>query len=212
MFSSPSAHDLLRISVSSDLICSEPCPAWVAVSLERTPMVVVRRAETRGDLIPVGVRGHLRSQRFAALLGPESIRARITPEQLTGGQGYRAKEIPAFETLAIISLDLCRYPLVWGPTGSAGFELATGVAATTIESDLDLLIRTPERLPLELAEVLIEGFTGLPCRVDAQLETPCGAVSLSEYVRAEGPLVLRTNHGPRLVSDPWNAQPTFDRF
>jgi phosphoribosyl-dephospho-CoA transferase len=39
---------------------------------------------------------------------------------------------------------------VWGVSGSAGFELASGFAALHEGSDLDLILRTPQ--PLSRAE------------------------------------------------------------
>jgi phosphoribosyl-dephospho-CoA transferase len=169
-------------------------------------MVVVRRAVPCGNLIPVGVRGSSRSQRFAAFIEPESILVRSTPEDLADHPEYRTKEIPAFAALVIIHPLLSASSLTWGPTGSAGFELASGVSTTTADSDLDLLIRVPERLPLEAAQALMNGLAGLPCRVEAQLETPHGAVSLSEYVDGDRPLLLRTNWGPRMTTNPWEPR------
>ena len=43
---------------------------------------------------------------------------------------------------------------------------------------------------MQLAQELITIFSGSPCRVDAQLETPRGAISLAEYGRGETPLLL----------------------
>jgi phosphoribosyl-dephospho-CoA transferase len=54
-----------------------------------------------------------------------------------------------------------------------------------------------------VAQELITIFSGSPCRVDAQLETPRGALSLAEYGRGETPLLLRQAGGPVLVDDPW---------
>ena len=59
-------HELLRVRDARDLVKGEALPAWVEESLGRVPWVVVRRALCRGGLIPVGVRGGLREQRFAA--------------------------------------------------------------------------------------------------------------------------------------------------
>src|SRR3984893_8857257 len=76
-------------------------------------------------------------------------------------------------------------------------------AVATATSDLDLLIRAPERLPMQVAQKLVTIFSGSPCRVDAQLETPRGAVSLTEYASGQTPLLLRHAGGPVLISDPW---------
>jgi phosphoribosyl-dephospho-CoA transferase len=203
------AHDLLQISWLSDLVyigSEQRCPLWVERSLQEAPLVVVRRAQSFDEMIPVGVRGSLRNQRFAAYLAPESIRRRITPEQLSATRGWlsniRSEEIPGLKVLAGIEEKLAAFPLAYGPTGSIGFELASGLPTATSASDLDLLIRVPERLPIPLAQELIAIFSG-SCRVDAQLETPRGAVALTEYASGQRPLLLRQNDGPVLVDDPW---------
>jgi phosphoribosyl-dephospho-CoA transferase len=131
------------------------CPAWVERSLQEAPFVVVRRANLFDGMIPVGVRGSSRQQRSAAYLAPKSIRNRITPEQLAANQGWltnaRTEEIPGFKVLAGIEEKLANLPLAYGPTGSIGFELASGLPTATSTSDFDLLIRAPERLPMQLA-------------------------------------------------------------
>jgi phosphoribosyl-dephospho-CoA transferase len=207
------AHDLLQISGVVDLVYvgsqlpEKRCPLWVERSLQEAPFVVVRRAKLFDGMIPVGVRGSLRQQRSAAYLAPESIRNQITPEQLAANRGWlanaRTEEIPAFKVLAGIEEKMANSPLAYGPTGSIGFELASGLPTATSTSDLDLLIRAPECLPMPVAQELITIFSGSPCRVDAQLETPRGAMSLAEYARGQTPLLLRQNGGPVLISDPW---------
>jgi phosphoribosyl-dephospho-CoA transferase len=207
------AHDLLQISGVVDLVyvgaelSEKRCPLWVERSLQEAPFVVIRRANLLDGMIPVGVRGSFRQQRSAAYLAPESIRNQITPEQLVANRGWlanaRTEEIPGLKVLAGIDEKLANLPLAYGPTGSIGFELASNLPTATSTSDLDLLIRAPERLPMQVAQELITIFSGSPCRVDAQLETPRGAISLAEYARGETPLLLRQNGGPVLVDDPW---------
>jgi len=92
--------------------------------------------------------------------------------------------------------------LAWGPTGSVGFELATGVAAADTTSDLDVVVRAPEPWPLENVREIADYLNQLPARVDAQLDAPAGAVTLDEYARG-GRVLLRTPDGPRLTHDPW---------
>jgi phosphoribosyl-dephospho-CoA transferase len=183
------------------------CPLWVEHSLQEAPFVVVRRAKSFAEIIPVGVRGSLRNQRFAAFLAPVSIRRRITPEQLSATRGRlskaRTEEIPGLQVLAVIEEQLASFSLAYGPTGSIGFELASGLPTATSASDLDLLIRAPERLPIQLAQELVSIFSGRTCRVDAQLETPRGAVSLTEYASGQRPLLLKQDAGPILVDDAW---------
>jgi phosphoribosyl-dephospho-CoA transferase len=207
------AHDLLQISGVADLVLvgldlpEKRFPLWVERSLQETPFVVVRRANLFDGMIPVGVRGSTRQQRSAAYLAPESIRNRITPEHLAANRGWlanaRTEEIPGLRALAGIEEKLGNLRLAYGPTGSIGFELASGRPTATSTSDLDLLIRAPERLPMRLAQELITIFSGSPCRVDAQLETHWGAVSLAEYASGQMPVLLRQAGGPVLISDPW---------
>jgi phosphoribosyl-dephospho-CoA transferase len=206
-------HDLLQISELSDLIyvgwelLPHSTRLWVERSLQEAPFVVVRRANLFDGRIPVGVRGSLRKQRFAAYLAPESIRNRITPEQLTPARGWlanaRAEEIPALKVLARLKEELPDFLLTYGPIGSIGFELASGLPIATSTSDLDLLIRATERMSMQLAQELVTIFSGSPCRVDAQLETPRGGVALTEYASGQRPLLLRQDDGPGLVDDPW---------
>jgi phosphoribosyl-dephospho-CoA transferase len=92
--------------------------------------------------------------------------------------------------------------LAWGPTGSIGFELATGVAVAGPASDLDVVVRAPEPWFLAQARELVADLARLPVRVDTQLDTPTGAVVLGEYARG-GRVLLRTPDGPKLVNDPW---------
>jgi phosphoribosyl-dephospho-CoA transferase len=207
------AHDLLQISGVVDLVyvgaelSEKRSPLWVERSLQEAPFVVIRRANLLDGMIPVGVRGSFRQQRSAAYLAPESIRNQITPEQLAANRGWlanaRTEEIPGLKVLAGIDEKLANLPLAYGPTGSIGFELASNLPTATSTSDLDLLIRAPRRLPMQVAQELMTIFSGSPCRVDAQLETPRGAISLAEYARGETLLLLRENGGPVLVDDPW---------
>jgi phosphoribosyl-dephospho-CoA transferase len=96
---------------------------------------------------------------------------------------------------------------VWGPTGSTGFELATQVPTVTVLSDLDLLIRTPERLPYDAARQMLSHLHALAqragIRVDAQLETPAGGIALAEWAAGKTRVMARHAKGPQLVANPW---------
>jgi phosphoribosyl-dephospho-CoA transferase len=183
-----------------------PAPAWVSASLARAPWVVVRRARAPAGLIPVGARGRTRGERFAALLAPGAVAARVTPEDLAAARGWRhttrALSVPSLRVLDAVDELFSSLGLAWGPTGSAGFELATGIAAAGAASDLDVVVRAPEPWPLERAWEIAEHLQRLPARVDAQLDTPAGVVALAEYARG-GRVLLRTPDGPRLSRDPW---------
>ncbi len=199
-------HDLLRLADGAGISHEGPVPAWVPASLARAPWVVVRRAPTTVGLVPVGVRGRTRPERLATFLAPTAIASRVSPEGLAGARGWRH----AFRTRwpgAVRALDAVDelftfLGLAWGPTGSVGFELATGAAVAGPASDLDVVIRAPEPWSFARAQEFADDLTRLPVRVDTQLDTPSGAVALAEYARG-GRVLLRTLDGPKLVNDPW---------
>jgi phosphoribosyl-dephospho-CoA transferase len=199
-------HDLLRLASGAGLRHEGSVPAWMRVSLARAPWVVVRRARTPAGFIPVGVRGRARGERFAALLAPDAVAARVTPEDLAAARGWRhmprTRWAGSLRVLDAVDELFVSLGLAWGPTGSVGFELATGVAAAGAASDLDVVVRAPEPWSLERAREIAGDLALLPTRVDAQLDTPAGAVALDEYARG-GRVLLRTPDGPRLIHYPW---------
>ncbi|MBM7585382.1 phosphoribosyl-dephospho-CoA transferase [Bacillus pakistanensis] len=201
-------HDLLEISDSSDLVIHSPMPDWVKTSLDRAPFVVVRRARAPKNQIAVGIRGKQRNQRFAAFLPKSQFIRKITPEQLTENQRWkqhhRYKKVQAFICLNSIDRLLQHYQFLWGPTGSVGFELASGKETVTPESDIDLIIRTPHRLEKNLAQSILLEFQKSEVRIDVQMETPVGAVNLFEYGKAiREPVLVKTQNGPLLIENPW---------
>jgi phosphoribosyl-dephospho-CoA transferase len=204
-------HDMLRLTSGAGLRHEESAPAWVPTSLARAPWVVVRRARGPAGLIPVGVRGSTRAERFAALLAPDAVAVRVTPEDLVAERVWhhmpRARRMGASRVLDTLDELFSSLGLVWGPTGSVGFELATGVAAVGTASDLDVVVRAPEPWPSESTREIADHLSRLPTRVDAQLDTPVGAVMLAEYARG-GRVLLRTPDGPRLTWDPWREATT----
>jgi phosphoribosyl-dephospho-CoA transferase len=100
----------------------------------------------------------------------------------------------------------------WGPGGSVGFELATGVPTATWSSDLDLVLRRDCRLDANEAAPLLEllAEAAAPARVDVIVETPAGGVLLVDLARAPTQVLARTPDGPRLSPDPW--APTADQL
>jgi phosphoribosyl-dephospho-CoA transferase len=204
-------HDLLRLTSGAGLRHEESVPDWVPTSLARAPWVVVRRARPPAGLIPVGVRGSARAQRFAALLAPDAVAACVTPEDLVAERVWhhipRARRVGYLLVLDAVDELFSSLGLIWGPTGSVGFELATGVAAAGTASDLDVVVRAPEPWPLEGAREIADHLNRLPARVDAQLDVPVGAMSLAEYARG-GRVLLRTPDGPTLTRDPWREATT----
>lgn len=205
-------HTLLRFADPGVLIWEDRCPDWAMSALQLAPWVVVRRAAPRPGLWPVGVRGGQRLERCGAWLPHEAVRDSATPQQLVAARAWRLR--PGIgATPAIAALDAAEAILHargfehrWGPGGSAGYELASGLPCTTPHSDLDLVLYAPQALAREQAADLQRALSQLPVRIDALLETPNGAVALAEYARAGDRLLLRGATGPRLVCDPWRDE------
>jgi len=226
-----SAHDLLR--VAPDLSLSPTAPSWVRNAIARAPWLVVRRAPISDRKVPVGVRGSTRSERHGDHIDKTSVLERVKPEDLvTLGYGVFALAeppltlpadavdgaVPGPAPFTTAALRLARalapifhqYGLTWGPTGSVGFECASGIPTATAASDLDLIIRCEHALPVSEASSLLDDIERVSisfnaCRVDANIETPYGAISLSEYARTSGAILMRTSTQPRLTQNPWSA-------
>ena len=205
----PAAHTLLRIAAPEVLQCDADLPQWVVQELRRAPWVVVRRASARDGLIPVGVRGAARGMRFAAWLAPGEVRQAVHPLELAARRAWRAHpraaRVPALAALGKVEQCLRRmgFGSSWGPTGSVGFELASGCATATPHSDLDLMVQADAPPAGAAAAAALTELVSLPVTVDVLLETPYGAVALAEYVSAPRPILLRTTTGGRLATDPW---------
>jgi phosphoribosyl-dephospho-CoA transferase len=214
MLASPApTHDLIRLREPIALMAGGPAPSWVEPVLRRLPWVVVRRGHVRDGMIPIGVRGLTRLQRFAALVAVAEIAERLSPEDLTVA-GYvpaqkRKDAAPALAALDRVVGLLMRRGYHWGPGGSVGFEIATGVATATAASDLDLILRQERRLePNQATDLLAALFkAAAPARIDVMLETPCGGVALADLAARPARLLVRTPDGPRLSVDPWMADP-----
>ena len=204
-------HDLIRLREPIALTVDAPVPAWVEPALRRAPWAVVRRGHVRDGMIPVGVRGMARQQRFAAALAVGEIVDRVSPEELAESRYIIARrrkdEAPALAALARVAPILASRGHRWGPGGSVGFEIATGVATATSSSDLDLILRQNHRLgpdeAIDLQAVLAEAAA--PARIDVLLETPRGGVSLADLAATPARLLVRTPDGPHLSADPWTA-------
>jgi phosphoribosyl-dephospho-CoA transferase len=196
-------HDVLKIEGSQDLISFTPEPEWVKHSLIRAPFVVVRRVSEMNGLVPVGVRGEERNQRFGTFLPYDKIRKQITPEQLVMEKAWqhneRTQHIDALSLLPNIDYIFSKYKLLWGPIGSVGFELASGVPTAKPTSDLDVVIRARKMLSIKTAQQITKELSAISVRVDVQIETPKGAIALVEYAHGKHSILLRTEIGPFLI-------------
>lgn len=199
------AHDLLRLRA---LPSTEAGPAWLAGAFAKAPFAVVRRAEAPPGFVAVGFRGPARSDRYGTFVATGAVLSAWAPEDLLRARISSEREtLSAFAALRGVIEEGGFDSLAWGPTGSVGFELATGQPTVTNASDLDLLVRTPSLLAHAHARSLrarlakIERDIGL--RIDVQLETPAGGVALGEWAQDKPRVLARSARGPSLVDDPW---------
>lgn len=200
----PRPHDLIWPADAQAL--QGDLPDWVAQQWRPSLPLVVRRDRHPAGLIAVGIRGMGRERRAAAWLPAAAIVRCVTPESLVDlPQLLRSVFVSQPPVQAAILLAQQKWPWRWGITGSCGYALATEVPVLHSSSDLDLLIRAPQALPPAAFQAWQQQLARLPCRADTQVETPYGAFALSEWLR-DGRALLKTNSGPRLVSDPWRAE------
>src|ERR1700722_11149226 len=210
----PAVHALLRVANLDALAWEAHRPHWASAALQLAPWAVVRRAAPRLGLWPVGVRGSQRHQRSAAWLPHGAMQECITPQMLVAQPAWRerlsAAATPAVAVLGEVPRTISAHVFAgrWGPSGSVGFELASGVPSTTSGSDLDLVLSADEPMARSAATRLHADLAKFPVRIDVLLETPHGAAALAEDAHGEGATLLRCAHGPRLVQDPWSADGT----
>jgi len=197
-------HDLLWISKETELRSLHQ-PEWVGDALGQSPVVVVRRAEAPTGFVAVGIRGTSREQRYATFLRQDDVLACRTPESLAAEQAWHessaALPLSLLNALRVVSEFSKRRHLDWGPIGSVGYQLATGIPAASIASDLDLIIRCDELLSHTCLQALHAIQAG-PVRLDVILEGPRGAVALEEYLHSPQALI-KTIMGPRIAVFTW---------
>jgi phosphoribosyl-dephospho-CoA transferase len=206
-------HDLLEVDPERFLAAArfrqDPPPEWVDECLHATPFVHVRRTLEIDLMIPVGVRGVSRAQRWASFCHRHLVRSITSPQNLRAIQlpTSRTIAIPALHSLPVLETLWAGLDLLWGPAGSIGFELLTRRPVATAESDLDILIYAEQRISKQHATHLCNLVTLLPCQVDIRVETGECGFSLREYSSlSTNKLLLRTPWGEALGEDPWNVK------
>lgn len=194
-------HDLLW-GLSARALPAD-APQWATEALSFGQPVVVRRALVAPGFVAVGVRGRLRQQRYGALMSCADIQRRVRPEELTDVACESFDDWPALKALSQIRPVMDDSGLVWGVSGSAGFELASGCAALHAGSDLDLILRAPVLFSRIRAAHLVAQLEHAVCRIDVQLQTPIGGVALREWAGSAHQVLVKTDSDARLVGDPW---------
>src|ERR1700683_3937431 len=203
----PQVHDLLRIPPDFVTACPVAQPSWVRASLIACPWVVRRRTQAPVGQLAVGIRGFTRSERWGGFWAKGLISKIVRPAELLvlARSSTHIQRPPAFGALQQVIESWRDFTLLWGPTGSVGFELATGRPVTTETSDLDIAIWAPQRIVVAQARFLWDRVTGLQTKVDVRVETSECGFSLEEYVRtSSGRVLLHYPHGLRFGDDPWN--------
>jgi phosphoribosyl-dephospho-CoA transferase len=195
--SSQRPHDLLRIASAAQL-CREG-PAWLRPALRQAPWVVVRRDRCAPGYVPVGVRGRSRAQRHATVIEAGTVSEVLSPPDLVDRVDRLLPDLPLTDALRQAAALLAPTGLRWGPGGSVGFTLATGVSAVTASSDLDLVLTVDDVPTLTMLVDLREAFRELPARVDCQLDLPIGGVALDELLDTADRVLVRTADGPSLM-------------
>jgi phosphoribosyl-dephospho-CoA transferase len=142
----PRVHDLLVLKPGSSAEVEAANPEWVRAALIQSRFVVARREAAPPGMIAVGVRGPSRDQRWAGFVTNQEVHQVIGPGVLGSQNANIARRsLPAIEALRYAEERLRPLTLEWGPVGSVGYELATGLSVAKLESDLDLVIYAPTR-------------------------------------------------------------------
>jgi phosphoribosyl-dephospho-CoA transferase len=199
-------HDLIFLRSETAVTSTEGGAACPYLHPNQRPWVVVRRGRISDGLIPVGVRGAQRHERCAGFTSVTEVMETRRPDQLRvllAEDSRRA--LQAFQTLSYLESHLVGLDMSWGPGGSVGYELASGIPAVRADSDLDLIFFAPRKLEVTEAQDLWRLLSSAPGKLDALVETPCCGFSLEEFVTtSHRKILLRTSDGRILGSNPWN--------
>lgn len=201
------AHDLLSASRMPRTLDGAPPPDWALAACRHAAPMVVRRAPHGDDgAIPAGLRGRMRYERLAVLVASDAITRVTTPEMLAAQAGALPHDAPfaALRTLRALAPELDALGWAWGPTGGAGFMLASGLPVLRGDSDLDLVVRMARAPSATQRERLARLLDETECRVDLQIDTGRGGFALRDWLASPRRTLLKTDLGPRLVEDPWS--------
>jgi phosphoribosyl-dephospho-CoA transferase len=207
-FRSIRPHYLLKIDTAA-ISCGDSSfdvsvPASVRRELEETNCVVVRRGLITESWVPIGIRGHERSQRWAAWYPRYAIQEIVKPMDLLPKVSTMSDQLPVRRALRALMKAWRWLTYPWGPAGSLGFEVATGKQTTTMASDLDVVIYADNPLSRRDAQRLLASADDHEVRLDIRIETPTCGFSLTEYATSPTKtILLRTVAGPVPGTDPW---------
>ncbi|HWL11502.1 MAG TPA: malonate decarboxylase holo-ACP synthase [Ureibacillus sp.] len=191
-------HDLVQFETIADLENSLNVPDWVKHAPASQNFGVVRRMPITNKIIPIGLRGDTRDKRHGAFIDESKIVQIITPQSLVN-RIEQFKDQIYYPALKDIKDEFEKHNLTWGPTGSVGFEIATGIPVTSPTSDIDICVYVDE-IDTEQLRVIGHFLESRNRRIDVQVEVPAiGAFVLNDYLKsAETGFIVRTKFGPHL--------------
>lgn len=193
-------HDIVEFESIESLEKTIRFPEWIKSVPASQNFGVVRRMPIMNHIVPIGLRGETREQRFGTFIHASKILQVITPESLVDCID-EFKERIYFSAFKRIKEEFAKLQLRWGPTGSVGFELATSITVTTSSSDIDICIYL-EQIDKELLTEVNTFLETLDKRIDVQVEiSSIGAFLLKDFLMHENiGFLLRTPFGPQLCT------------
>lgn len=206
-------HDIIKIDHISNAKFDVSLPDWAQKSLETSPYGVIRRGKFKKiqgcHYVPIGIRGQSRDERWGCFMLMENCLAIISPEQIIAQKMHLKSSVRWNLMLEGINEAFKQWDdkMVWGPTGSVGFELVTNQKVTNLKSDLDLIIKPKQPIDQEEARQMIDLLKARSNTektvIDANLKTDKGWVALTEYAAGAGTYLLKTENGEALVKNIW---------
>ncbi len=198
-------HDIVKVKrgVSLDTLF---LPQWALERWQRSPYHVIRRAVSRNHEIPIGIRGTSRGERFGCYIPFSWVEAVIRPQDLVTGKIWqtwsRGERFPEMLTTIEAMADILS-DIEWGIGGSLGYELTTGQATITENSDLDLILYPSHKFSRERAIEWMALSNDCAKKVDLQVEIAKGAFHLAEYASGAHKVLLKKTDGYSLCEDVW---------
>ena len=187
-------HDLVVIDPNAIRSIDD---AEIRAELERVPWAVVRRARCAREFVAIGVRGPSRAQRWPLVVLRTAIGTCVEPEALAWVRATR--DLPAFTALESVRLAAESLGMRWGPVGSVGFELATGVPVVQAQSDCDIVVRGAS-LAYDAFAGFARALAGSAVRIDVQIEFGDCGIALGEYLSSSERVMAKTPDGPQLLA------------
>src|ERR1700691_1216198 len=121
-------HDLILLPSETAVTSAAGLEACPYLNPNQRPWVVVRRGRIADGLIPVGGRGAQRHERCAGFTRLSDVAGTLRPDQLRLQLAEDSRRtLLAFRTLSYLESSLVGLDMSWGPGGSLGYELASGI-------------------------------------------------------------------------------------